>query len=240
MNIDQDPDRTATYHRWLVTALIGIVFAYLSVFLLAPILKRTLYLSDSLDGDKVMMLFGLYMHQGMSLVAIGIASNFCTADYTSGRFLGMSGWRNSFILDALVAETIALPVIVILTLAAFQYAGQVGMEVRPPELFRALREPDRLIFAATLFAAVVLAPVSEELVFRNVVFNFMKEVGGAGTAASAVGASLIFAFMHASIISSPGLFALGITLQLLYIWRKSLLPCIVLHCLHNGIVCIFS
>ncbi len=81
----------------------------------------------------------------------------------------------------------------------------------------------------------VLAPISEELLFRGYIFRALRNWRGFAPAAILTG--LIFGAVH--IGSSPigyalPLAAFGFGLCLLYQWTGSLYPCIALHAANNA------
>ena len=102
--------------------------------------------------------------------------------------------------------------------------------------------PDQLGIAGSTLNLVlvviiitVLAPVSEELLFRGYIFRALRNWRGFAPAAIITG--LIFGAVH--IGSSPIGFALplaafGFGLCLLYQWTGSLYPCIALHAANNA------
>ena len=105
------------------------------------------------------------------------------------------------------------------------------------ELTRDLK--DESSTAALIGYAVLLAfvaPLCEEFFFRGFMFGVLREQ--IGVAGGALATGLIFGGVHAtgSPVETLGvLVVLGVLLCLLY-WRTgSLLPCIALHALNNGI-----
>ena len=105
------------------------------------------------------------------------------------------------------------------------------------ELTRDLK--DESSTAALIGYAVLLAfvaPLCEEFFFRGFMFGVLREK--IGVAGGALATGLIFGGVHAtgSPVETLGvLVVLGVLLCLLY-WRTgSLLPCIALHALNNGI-----
>ena len=81
-----------------------------------------------------------------------------------------------------------------------------------------------------------VAPITEELFFRGFVFGVLREKIGIGAARSRP--ALVFGIVHVagSPVETVGvLFILGVLLCLLYERTGSLLPCIALHALNNGI-----
>ena len=114
-----------------------------------------------------------------------------------------------------------------------QIVGQPDQQ----ELTRDLADENALpalIGYAVLLAFV--APLCEELFFRGFMFGVLREK--LGVAGGAIATGLIFGGVHAtgSPLETVGvLILLGVLLCLLY-WRTgSLLPCIALHALNNGI-----
>ncbi len=87
--------------------------------------------------------------------------------------------------------------------------------------------------ALFFIVAVLLAPVAEEIVFRAFLFKGLAASWGWlwGTVAS----SAIFAIAHAQITILLPLFFLGFTLAWLYERTDSIVACIALHALFNGI-----
>jgi membrane protease YdiL (CAAX protease family) len=86
---------------------------------------------------------------------------------------------------------------------------------------------------ATLLAAVIVAPIFEEIFFRGFAFPGLCKAMPVGWAI--VSSSLLFALAHADPGSFAVLFIIGLALAFLR-WRtKSLWPCIFLHALNNGL-----
>jgi uncharacterized protein len=105
------------------------------------------------------------------------------------------------------------------------------------ELTRDLADEDSL--AALIGYAVLLAfvaPITEELFFRGFVFGVLREK--IGVAGGALATGVVFGLVHVagSPIETVGvLVILGVLLCLLYLRTGSLLPCIALHALNNGL-----
>lgn len=86
-----------------------------------------------------------------------------------------------------------------------------------------------------LVEAAVAAPIVEELMFRGLLFPALRARWGVwlGAALSAA----IFSLSHNTL---PGgflpIWTLGFTFALAYQWRRSLLPGIIMHGIHNGLI----
>ncbi|MBP7948481.1 MAG: CPBP family intramembrane metalloprotease [Verrucomicrobiales bacterium] len=83
-----------------------------------------------------------------------------------------------------------------------------------------------------LLVACVGAPVMEELLFRGMVYNGLKRFSDTWFALLA--SSLLFAVMHAHLLTLPSLFVLGLFFALAYEATGSLLVSILMHLLFNA------
>ena len=92
---------------------------------------------------------------------------------------------------------------------------------------------DWTTFSIFVFAAVVVAPVAEEILFRGVLFTCIDRYLGRYPAV--IGSSLLFALCHFNFVQFIPLFILGMVFQLLYIYHKSLFPGIIYHAVNNGV-----
>ena len=80
----------------------------------------------------------------------------------------------------------------------------------------------------------LLAPVIEEIYFRGILLSTIKLIIGPFWAVLL--SSIYFSIIHLNILVSPTLFVLGITLGIIAILTKSVLPSIILHALFNGLM----
>jgi membrane protease YdiL (CAAX protease family) len=88
-------------------------------------------------------------------------------------------------------------------------------------------------FIAMGISALFLAPVVEELIFRRIIFSFLKHHFSQLNAT--IITALLFATMHGSFSLIPIYFSLAVLLQHLYISKKSLYPAIIFHFSYNAV-----
>lgn len=86
--------------------------------------------------------------------------------------------------------------------------------------------------------AVLVAPLVEEIVYRGVVYSTVERIGG--KAAGVIVATAIFALVHVpqywgSVAAITAIVTLSLVLTLLRAWTGSLLPCVAMHLVYNGI-----
>lgn len=116
-------------------------------------------------------------------------------------------------------------------LLQLQEAGY-PIEAEPQDvigLFAQMENAGQLL--ALMILAVVMAPLAEELLFRGVVYRFLKS---RASSVIAVGASgILFAALHFNLLSFPTLVGVGILLALLFEWTGSLRAPILFHMLFN-------
>lgn len=91
--------------------------------------------------------------------------------------------------------------------------------------------PARL--AWLVVAAVVIAPVVEEIVFRGLVYRFLRQ--RTGVAWSAIVSGALFSAVHGYLVVLPALFVFGVALSLVTERFASIVPAIVLHATKNAL-----
>lgn len=91
-------------------------------------------------------------------------------------------------------------------------------------------------FVGIFFGAAIVAPVVEELLFRGMLYRYLR--GRMGVPVAVILSSAIFAAVHFILILMPILFVTGVALALVTERYKSILPSIALHALNNGIAVI--
>lgn len=89
-----------------------------------------------------------------------------------------------------------------------------------------------------LAAAVVWAPLVEESIFRSAFYRHLRQVGGVPSwLIATVVTSFIFAAIHPQgWIGIPVLMSIAFVLAGLREWRGSIIPSMVAHALHNGVI----
>lgn len=83
----------------------------------------------------------------------------------------------------------------------------------------------------TLFIAIVLIPIFEEILFRGLIFNDLRSKYNIVVAVVIQG--LIFGIMHGNIIQGTYTVILGVILSMIYIWTDSIYACIIGHITYN-------
>jgi len=163
---------------------------------------------------------------GFLLVPIAIASRWGEASVGEAlRRLGVRGFDGEAIGWA------ALAVIVYLAFAA-GYSSLFGV----PEQEDIAESFGTLPLQILLIA--IIAPISEEICFRGMVFGGLRTRLPAWAAALISG--LIFGLLHAltGLSAVPPLMAFGVILALLYERTGSIVPGIILHMLNNSVALI--
>lgn len=94
--------------------------------------------------------------------------------------------------------------------------------------------PRDLVLLLLLIA--VVAPVAEELFFRGMLYPVLRRRWGVGW--GIVLNAVIFALVHFIPLLLPGLFYIGLLLAWVRERSGSVIPCIVLHAIQNGLVVI--
>ncbi len=81
--------------------------------------------------------------------------------------------------------------------------------------------------------AVVVAPISEEFIFRFFIYGVLRRY--AGIAVGLVFNAMLFAAAHNHLPSAAPLFVLGACFTLAYEWSGSILVSMAMHALFNAV-----
>lgn len=127
---------------------------------------------------------------------------------------------------------VALPVLTLLSLGWTALLRAAGLSDQPQDLiaiFAETRSP--LVIAGMLVVACVLAPLSEELIFRGGLYRYLRQKLGRTPALLA--SSLCFGALHGNWAGFLPLAVLGMILALAYEATGSLRVAVVAHSLFN-------
>lgn len=83
----------------------------------------------------------------------------------------------------------------------------------------------------SLISVVVLIPICEEIIFRGVIFGYLKK--RYNLVISLIIQALVFAFMHGNIVQGIYTFILGLVLGIIYIYTNSLYGSMLMHIIYN-------
>jgi membrane protease YdiL (CAAX protease family) len=103
------------------------------------------------------------------------------------------------------------------------------------DLFNSSRTIEQRVMIIVL--AVVVAPISEEFIFRFFIYGVVRRYFG--IAVGLVFNALLFAAAHTHLPSAAPLFVLGGCFTLAYEWSGSILVCMAMHSLFNSVQLIF-
>jgi len=110
---------------------------------------------------------------------------------------------------------------------------KIGVKLEKPVVEEILKNSEPNSLWIIIFAVIVLAPISEEIIFRRFIFGFLAP--RCGLIIAMVITAALFAAIHMSLYSLPALFLLGIAFQLIYLKFGSIYPAIIMHAFNNAI-----
>jgi membrane protease YdiL (CAAX protease family) len=129
-----------------------------------------------------------------------------------------------------------VPFLAALLMVTLLIAPALPAEQTHPIGERVMEAQDALSWLALFVQAALLAPIIEEFVFRGVLFKvFWQRTGRVWLSAFVSG--YLFAVIHPQFLGGIlPITVLGAILALVYAHTRSLLPCIVIHALNNGLI----
>jgi uncharacterized protein len=179
-------------------------------------------------------LIGTIAFQGVGLVLL--TQFLRTHGATWKEFLGLDlfPWQRA-LRTACIAGVIAIPLTILLNglsaelINAIQH--QEPEKQLPIKLLQQMGGPLQRVFFG--FAAIVLAPIVEESLFRGILYRYIKQRGYPMFALSST--SLFFAAIHGNLMTFVPLTFLAMVLVLLYERTQMLLTPILLHAVFNAV-----
>jgi membrane protease YdiL (CAAX protease family) len=79
----------------------------------------------------------------------------------------------------------------------------------------------------------VIAPLTEEPLFRGLILGGLARRKRLRT--SVLASAVAFSLMHCNPVQMPSALALGLVYAWIFVWTRSLWPCLLAHAVHNGI-----
>lgn len=212
--------------------------------LLGIILVFSLYLTSLLSSTGQPVGTDLVSHYKPSVLLTSMVIQIVLASI----FLMIIGWRMNVVsflglwwkqwAKGLLWAPVGLALIwtINLSLQAFGYGDWMQQLLQKPasqDLVRVLQQSTDTTLLITLgIAAVIVAPLTEEIVFRGYLYPAIKHFAGPGVAA--FGSALLFAMAHNNLPSLLPLFLFGLILSSIYERTGSLWAPIAAHALLNG------
>lgn len=106
------------------------------------------------------------------------------------------------------------------------------------DLFSGQANESGMDIYTTVFAAVFLAPVIEELLFRGVLWSILQE--NKGTVTAVIVTTVYFVFLHLTLNNVFSAILIGICGSMFILFTGSIIPSIVIHLLNNLLVTILG
>jgi membrane protease YdiL (CAAX protease family) len=162
------------------------------------------------------LVFGFAMHL-TALLALFVLYR-CYPEKFSQPFVRKKQTWGKALLIALYAFLVLVPVIFPLTLGWSLMLELLGIEPAPQDAVEVFTQLDTLpLLLSMVFLTVVVAPVSEEFLFRGCLYRFIK--ARSAIIPALIVTNILFAALHQNLLSFLPLFILGVAL--VYIYEKS-------------------
>jgi membrane protease YdiL (CAAX protease family) len=188
---------------------------------------------ESVNRHSLFTIIAQLIVYGSLLVLVGKLINYY--GLTWKKAFGFSRGTLIYTIAAALVALIAIEIPVIISSVLSQYiAEKLKFSLEPQSIFDQLTHlKNPFLKSGMILIAVVGAPVTEEILFRGVIYSWLKKNWGFTMAL--VMNSLIFAFVHLHLPSFLPLFLLAIGFTLLYEWTGNLLANILMHAGFNGV-----
>jgi membrane protease YdiL (CAAX protease family) len=190
-------------------------------------------LPDSLNNQLIAFALGAFIYQGVTLVLVHIFLKQHESSWVNAFGFNEPRLGRAIFLGALVS-ILVLPV-------ALSLAGLTERLIREIGYTPEMQQPVKMVMQATSVqqlivhgvAAVIFAPIVEEIIFRGVLYPAVKRQ--AGQRLALWGVSLLFALTHMNLTALLALTVLGIILTFLYEETGNLITPIIAHSVFNAV-----
>lgn len=224
----------ALYTTFLVYLLTFIFLRVTGGSLLQPFLRKTF----GVPSVELLLLLSLSMMAISLAVPLGLLA--LLSRRVGLRFRDIGWGTDNLWLDiawGVGGYLIAIPLMLLSTLLSSWLFRGVESPLHPV-ILEFMGSPGPLAQALLFTQAAILAPISEETMFRGVFFSALSP--RIGRVVAFLLTSGIFAILHPQLpLGFLGIFTLGVVFNTLYVLRGSLLPCIIAHGINNGVIFFF-
>ena len=209
--------------------LLGIGFIYLVFFGLVTASVRA---SDK--AELVLDPADLLSSIAFQFISAGIVTFFVIGRIRPVDWLGLRwpGWRWIFLIAPCAVFSMWFFFGGLEASGFMDWIESLGVEAVQDTVKLLQKSTDPLILGLMAFAAVIAAPICEEIVFRGYLYSATKKF--AGPWAAGICSALVFAAAHGSLAALLPLFVFGCVLVFIYQKTGSLWAPVAVHCCFNG------
>lgn len=126
------------------------------------------------------------------------------------------------------------PLFMLVTFVAYRFLDGHAEQQEIVTTFReAAKTGKREVIWQVMVGAIIVAPITEEFLFRGYFYPVVKRI--LGPVPAALGISFLFGAVHHNALGMPGLTLLALGLTLAYEWSGSILVSILMHAWFNAI-----
>lgn len=177
---------------------------------------------------------GLVISMLMQVMMAGMVVLWVGLRFSLVEWLGLRWprWPSVFWITPLALFGVWMVMLAIMQSGLLQWLQQHGVETSQDSVKLLKEANDPQVIGLMAFAAVVVAPICEEVLFRGYFYPAVKHHGGAVCAALV--SALVFSSAHASLVALLPLFLLGLLFVWLYEKTGSIWAPIALHFAFNS------
>lgn len=218
------------FERFLRKLLLLLMFLYGGFFLMW-LAERLVTDNGEIESSIVSMLIAVLAFQGAAVV---LAHFFVRQHHTGwGEGFGFDNETAHALLIGACAGMLVLPVALSLQYVSFLFLERLNFHPHEQEIVTSLRTTDAWNYRLVMgLVTIVIAPLGEEILFRGVLYPWIKRIGYPRLALWVT--ALVFAAIHFNLAAFVPLVLLAVVLVWLYEYTGNLLACIMTHSIFNA------
>lgn len=190
-------------------------------------------------GEGELSMNALEQSIAFQFISAGIVTSFMVSRVRPVTWLGLNwpGWRWIFLIAPGAVVSMWIFFAGLQEVGFMKWIESFGVETVQDTVKILQTTPNRVILSMMIFAAVIVAPICEEIVFRGYFYSASKKF--LGPWAAGICSALVFAAAHGSLAALLPLFIFGCVLVFVYEKTGSLWAPMALHfCFNGATVCV--
>lgn len=213
---------------------VGISGVFFLMMMMAFIFERLGLMPPQTEEPQKIMPGDVMFSIGYQIFIAGVAVAIVVSRVNPISWLGLS-WKQWPLVIAIAPVTVVMMWAIFAGLQAVGWMDlleRLGVEQVQDTVVIFQEEKDMAVLVLMAIAAMIVAPVCEEVVFRGYLYPVAKKYAGPWVAGIAT--ALIFSAVHGSMSALLPLFIFGMVLVLLYELTGSIWAPMAVHCLFNS------
>ena len=222
--------------NWVIGDIGRIMLFFVLMYMFLYLIQVAGYMFGFISENQLRYVSSFLTTWGIYFAGIIFIFNYFKRRYDQGvNVLGLEKkdwarktWKGILIYIAFI------PIMILLTALGLFLCKSLGIEPKPHEVVEIFMAEKSVLYIVYMsIVAVVIAPIFEEILFRGILYQFLRRKGNVVLAI--VISSTIFSLLHCNSAQLLPILGLGMLFCFIFEVTGSLVASIVVHMINNGV-----